>query len=593
MASIFSTVKMELSKSIEDAAISLGYPVEEARSSIELSKAFGDMSSSVALKLAKHAGLNPKEASSKLSEAIKRPSYVINITTENNFINFHFDKAKISSLILERVSAKSGSYHRPLTVDASKAIIEYSSVNPNKPWHVGHLRNALLGDSISKIYEANGYKVEREDYIDDLGLQMAEIMWWREKNPMLHATKKFDHFIGEEYVKANAYLEEHKEAKPEVAEMLNLMEEGTYESEMLRDVVTKCVSAQYETAFAFNIFHDVLVWESDILREGLLKKSLELLMNNGFARKETEGEYGGCIVIDLEGIENLPEEMKGLSEKIKVLVRSDGTPTYLGKDIAFHMWKLGILEDTFKYSIFMERQPDGKPLYTTGKDGKRMNYGKADVVVNIIDSRQSHPQAVLKLAFAAIKRPDLADEHKAHSIWRGGAPVGLYIRKEGNWMAGFTADEILEEAITRASELITSRFEFASDEKERIAREVAIAAIKFEFLKYGIEKKIVFSWDRALNFEGGSGPYHQYMHARANRILEEAGQAESYDIGDVSEPEFTLLKLIASSPDMVEKACAEGRPNVIADYLNDLSSSFSKFYDKCPILKAEAGRKGT
>jgi arginyl-tRNA synthetase len=196
------------------------------------------------------------------------------------------------------------------------------------------------------------------------------------------------------------------------------------------------------------------------------------------------------------------------------------------------------------------------------------------------------------MAFEAIGKKDVANSirHVAYGVVE--LESGGLSGRTGNWM-GYSADEMLEEAVNRARALITSRFEYEADEKEKIARAVALSAIKFEFLRYGIEKKIVFAWDRALNVEGGSGPHHQYMCARANRILgEAAGIKPDVDTSDIDDYEFSLMKQISMAQEIIAKACTEGKPNIITDYINSLSSAFGTFYEKCPVLKADEKKQG-
>lgn len=592
MESLFSEMKAELADHLFKAVKEAGYEATEESVTVDESKAFGDMASSIAMKIAKQKKLNPKEVAEKISAKLKLPEYVTQVTNENGFINFHFGRTQFANLFFSHELLEKTL--QPIPLD-KKAVIEFGGVNPNKPWHIGHLRNVLIGDCLANLYGACGYTVEREDYIDDLGLQVAEIVWWYQKNQLSAiTTKKFDRMMGEEYVKVNTYIKEHEEeAKPAVAKVLSSMEQhGTYESKLARDLSKQAVIAQYQTAFAFGVYHDLMVWESDIVREQLLQKSLEILKRSGFAKLETEGDYKGCIIINLKDAAPGSKEFAELTTSVKVLIKSDGNATYLAKDIAFHMWKFGVLDNNFKYSKFIERQPNGKPVYTTGPEGQKLDIDKADIAVNVIDVRQSHPQTIMRMAFEAIGKKDVANNirHVAYGVVE--LESGGLSGRTGNWV-GYSADEMLEEAINRARALITSRFEYETDEKEKIARAVALSAIKFEFLRYGIEKKIVFAWDRALNFEGGSGPHHQYMCARANRILGEAtGIKPNVDTSDIDDYEFSLMKQISMAQEIVAKACAEGKPNIITDYINSLSSAFGTFYEKCPVLKAEQKKQG-
>ncbi len=591
MESLFSIIKAELAHALWNAAKASGYETSEASAAVEASKAFGDLSSSLALKIAKQKKTNPMEVAKKITSSLKLPEYVTQTTTENGFINFHFGRTQFTDLLLNHAILEKAL--KPVPLD-KKVVVEYPSVNPNKPWHIGHVRSALIGDCLSNLYLALGHIVEREDYIDDLGLQVAEIVWWYQRNKLSAVKgKKFDQMLGEEYVKANAYIKEHElDSKNDVAKVLSLMEQhGTYESKLAREMVSECVKAQYQTAFAFGVYHDLMVWESDIVHEKLLDKSLEILKRSGFAKLEVEGEYKGCMVINLKEAA-VNKELAGLENSVKVLVRSNGNATYLAKDIAFHMWKFGVLSDNFKYSKFIEKQPNGSPIYTTSAEGQKMELEVAHRAVNVIDVRQSHPQLIMRIAFEALGKKEIAENIKHVAYGEVELESGGLSGRKGNWI-GYSADELLSEAITRSRKLISDRFKFDDAEKEKVAKAVALAAIKFEFLKYGIEKKIVFGWDKALNFEGGSGPYHQYMCARANRILDEAASIRpKLDTSEIDDYEFRMLKQMSLAQETIEKACSEGRPNVITDYLNTLSSEFGTFYEKCPVLKADEKKIG-
>ncbi len=592
--SAYSIARSQISDAVAAAARKLGYGTDGIEGSIAMSSGFGDISCSLPFRISKAAKRDPQSVAGSIREKLPEIEIVEKVTVENGFINFHLDRQRFSELAIMDADAISQGAISDIG-KGRKAIIEYTSANPIHPLHVGQLRNALLGDSLSRIYSSSGFKVEREDYIDDLGLQMMQALWGFQ-NSKREPGRKFDHMLGEIYVSVNKRIEssdaEKQSIKEQVDRLSGLVEQnGTYESNLSREVAEQCVKAQYETLFNYGIYHDVMVWESDILRERLLEKGMEMLSRAGLAHRAEKGEYKDCIVIDLDKIKDLPKEFKGLKETIKVLVRSNGTPTYVAKDIAFHMWKLGMLENRFKYAE-MGRQPDGTPLYSTASEGKRMDFGNVDIAVNIIDSRQSYPQEVLKLAFTGMGKPDMAGRivHLAYGM------VNLEDAKlagrKGTWM-GNTADDMLEEAVKKAKTLMGSKLELSSDEQERVSRSVALSAIKFEFLKVAPDKNITFSWEWALNFDGNSGPYAQYMHARATRILDSAHKLPDREInaGTVSDSEFMLVKRLSVAREMAEKAANELRPNVITEYINSLAYAFSSFYESSPILKAETEDK--
>ena len=587
MESPFGEIRSQIIEALQEALLKLGYK-DGVSPTVTESKTIGDISSSIAFKLAKELKKPPNEIAKSIMPGIKGLAKVEKITADNGYINFHLDRMKFSAEVVAYASAlKPG---KPLsdTGKGKRVMIEYPSVNPNKPWHIGQLRNALLGDCVSNIHGACYYDVEREDYIDDLGLQVAQSLWGFMKHKE-EPKGKFDFWMGEQYVKASKESE-NESVKKEVAKTLSLMEQdGTYESKLGRELAEKVVAAQYDTAFAFGIYHDVMVWEGDIVRNMLLKKSLDHLLKSKHVKKMESGEFENCIVINLSSIPNLPEEFKGLKEPVKVLIRSDGTPTYVAKDIAFHMWKFGMLDNTFNYKPFIG-QPNGKQVYTTTSAGKRMDFGSAQLAINIIDVKQSFPQALLKLAFEIMGRKDIADGIVHLAYGRVDIEGGTLSGRQGTWLE-YTADRLLEETISKASTLITERSKLTKSEKENVSNRVALSAIKFEFLKFAPESGILFSWESALNFEGNSGPYCQYMFARATRLLEDSRmtreQLEAVSTEALADNEaFELVKLLSKTKEVVEKTCAEVRPNVLTDHAISLAVAFSTFYESSPILKA-------
>ncbi len=580
MESAYSIARKQITEALSAAAAKISTRGIEIESTIGMSKEFGDISSSIAFRIAKERRSSPNGIAEELARAIAKPECVASVSAEKGFVNFHLDKKGFAKLVLSWDANAHGEKE-------GRVIVEYPSVNPNKPWHIGHLRNALLGDSVSRAFDYIGYSVEREDYIDDLGLQMAETLWWRISGNDAKPNGKFDHWLGEEYVKANEHMDE--KSKADIQKTMALMsQDGTYESTLLRELVTECIRAQRKTASDYQIFHDIMVWESDILRERILEKAMALMLKYGFVKKPNSGEYANCTVIDLDSIENLTDDLKGLKERMKVIVRSDGNATYLAKDIAFHMWKLGMLDDTFKFSVFMT-QEDGTKLMTTGKEGKGLRLPKADMAINIIDIRQSHPQSVLRAVFGAIGGKG-AERIRHLAYGEVELESGAISGRKGTWM-GFSADDLIREAEKEARKRMSGRFSFSESEENEAVSSIALSAIKFEFLRISPERKIVFSWARALSFEGDSGPYAQYMHARATRILEEAPKellrAEAA-MDSITDHEFRLIKLLSMEGDIVEKAARELRPNSIAEYVNDLAHGFSSFYENSPILKAES-----
>jgi arginyl-tRNA synthetase len=595
MSSPYAVLKNSIEKGIGESLAALGYSFQNINGTIETKGVAGDISCSVALRLSGAAGKSREELADRIASGIGRIAFVEKVTTENGFINFHLDKPAFSKEAIAYIMKRREGSVRSDERKTAKMIVEYPSVNPVHPWHVGQVRSAILGDVMSNIYEACGYVVEREDYIDDLGLQMAEAVWGTINAERLgierDAKKKFDHAVGEVYVSVNRLLEREPQLIGDIKKVLASMEQdGTYESKLSREMAEEYVRAEYLTAFDFGMYHNVLIWESDIVRNNLLGAALGILKEKGITKRPSEGKYANCVVIDIKDLKNLPKELSGLREESKVLVRSDGTPNYLAKDIAFHMWKLGIIKDCFLFRKFMESQPNGAPLYTTGPGGDRMDFGGGYGAINTIDSRQSYEQMLIRVVLDSIGEGERVAmlKHLAYGVVE--LESGPLAGRRGTF-AGYTADDLLREAKEMAKSMIKKGDLMGAAQRESVARAVAISAIKFEFLKVSPERKIVFSWKRALNFEGDSGPYCQYTYARAARILEKSGLTHSgIDGADLSqftdERVFSLVKLMAMAHSMVEKAAAEYRPNVITEYIIDLAVSFSRFYENIPVLKS-------
>lgn len=414
------------------------------------------------------------------------------------------------------------------------------------------------------------------NYIDDLGLQVAQSVWGYE-NVSKKAEGKFDHWLGRMYVDVAKRIEDESVAE-DVRGILKRMEEGGNETAALaRDVCERCVAAQLETAAQMRIAQDVLVWESDLVRAGVYAKALDEALRAGVAVKESSGKNAGCIIARLSE----SSEFKDLESPDKVLVRSDGTATYTGKDFAFQMWKFGIVDDALRYKSF-------DALWSSG-GSEAKPFGKASIVINVIGVEQRYPQAVIRrmLELMGYAREAKNSVHLAYEhVW---LPEAKFSGRKGTWI-GSTADEALEEATERAHGLIKEKFAALPEaEKNAIAEAVGVAALRFGLVRVSPEKRITFDWQQALSLEASSAPYLQYAHARACRIIEKAGTAAAADASLLAdERERELLRMIAKFPGAVQKACREYRPHVVAEYLLELAAAFNTFYNALPVLGAEA-----
>ncbi|MEW6528663.1 MAG: arginine--tRNA ligase [Candidatus Micrarchaeota archaeon] len=577
---------------------------------------FGDISSKIAFDLTRTLQENPAEIAAKISKRIQghrhthtecryiKHKYIERVVAVGPFINFFLSPLCFDEIV-ENV-AKNPDYGKEKAengkTECEKIIVEFPSVNPNKPWHIGHLRNALLGDSVARILSFNGKNVERIDYIDDLGLQVAQSLYGY-LNSNLNSTeiqdKKLDHWIGEQYVRVVTEVEKNPEIDKKVRDLIKQLEQGSGNiAEQARQLSENVVKAQYETNFALGIYHDALIFESDIIRT-IFCEGIEKLKTNGAIRLENKGKNKGCWVV------RLGEKYKEMNDDQKVIMRSDGTATYTGKDVIFQLWKFGLLRSDFVYTKFVV-QPNGKIAYKTFFEGKKMQFGKANRVVNIIGVEQNYVQEVIKQVFLALGYVKEA-QNLIHLMYEHAVlPDGKFSGRKGTWI-GYSADEFIVEAKTRALEKITK--EMSESDKKETAEKIGIAAIKFSLLKTSPEKKIVFDWDNALSFEGDSGPYLQYACVRAAGILNNwGGKIDSLSLKNTAEgnkgneederdnfkynnEEKTVLRQILIFSEIVKKAATNLRPHYIADYALELATLFNKFYTKHQVINAEEKEK--
>ncbi len=550
---------------------------DEARSSMELGR-MGDVSSKVAFIAAKAKKENPAKLASDIAAKIKKSGDIQKVEAAGPYINFYLSDSAYASILAD-ILAKEGKFGAGKR-KKGKIVIEFPSVNPNKPWHIGHLRNALLGDSVGRILEFDGHEVERMDYIDDLGLQVAQNLWGflnYDSTPQ----GKFDLWLGQQYVGIAKKFETDKEVIEGVRDTLKQMEEGDNEiARAGRDLAEKCVAAQYQTAFDFGVYHDVLIFESDILRT-IFTEGMDFIKDNDAVVLEKEGKNAGCLVVRLG--DEFEKEFGKMENPDKVLVRSDGTAVYTGKDVIFHLWKFGKLSKTFLYEPFI-KQPNGKTAYKSSPAGKEMPFGEAATAINVIGVEQKYPQRVIVEVLRRLHFTKEAENLHHLSYEHVGLPDEKFSGRKGTWV-GYTADELLAEAQKRVMEKIKPAV--SEDERAAIAKSVGAAAIKFTFLRAGSEKRITFRWEDALNMEGDSGPYLQYAYVRTQGILGKTSEKPAAETVTFGKEERALIKKMAQLPDLVSRCSRERAPHHLTQYCIELAADFSSFYTNCPVLSAE------
>jgi arginyl-tRNA synthetase len=598
IADPWSHTRQRIVKVLSEAS---GLAPESIHDSIEIppDSSLGDIASTIAFTLAKDLKKNPvaiaDDLLSKLTKIISAEPLVKSIETKGPYINIFLDRSDFAKITMSSVTERGNDYGKSSEYNGKRALVEFPAVNPSKPWHIGHARNAILGDTLSNILESVGYDTVRLDYINDLGLQIAQLIWKLKKTGEEKTDQKYDHYLGHLYVDAQKSFDSSPDVEKEVREISRGLEDLNSEDAKLSGLmVERCIKAQYETSYRLGIFHDYQVWESTIAHSGLLDQAKKMITQSKNIRKIEEGEKKGCIVADLSVI----DEFKDLTDPYKILFRSDGTRTYTGADVALQLWKFGIVNDPFRYTLF-DTQPNGVKLYRTSLEGKKTKLGKFDVVLNVIASRQAHPQKMVYsiLDLMGFQRESENSHHIAYEF------VGLegedFSGRQGTWI-GYSTDDVLNKTTELAEVEVNKRNPDEKQEvKQKTAEQVAVGAIRYFMLNASPDRKITFRWNEVLDFQGDAGPYLQYSLARAYRIMEKA-ETDIHSSPDykivTSDPEFELMKALAKFPNEVLDVAKSMRKDVwgtafasnkLTAYGYGLATLFNKFYDSCPVLKAE------
>jgi len=433
-----------------------------------------------------------------------------------------------------------------LSSEEKKITIEHTNINPNKAAHIGHLRNACLGDTLARCLKHAGENVEVQNYIDDTGVQVVDVVFGfteLEKKGIsdLEKIDKFDYHCWDLYARTASYLESHPEVQPRRAEILKRIEHGEgSEAEMGNYISHRIIKAHLATMRRLGISYDLLPCESSILRLKFWDKAFALLKEKKGIYLAPEDPNKGCWVVPVEGE----------TEKEKIIVRSDGTVTYVGKDIAYQLWKFGLLEKDFYYEPFLEE--NGKTLWiTTAKPSAHQpNFGNATRVYNVIDVRQSYLQKVVVQGLRSLKF--LAQAEKSiHFSYEMVAlsPKSLkelnfevskedkdkaFLEVSGRKGLGVKADDLLDRLEEKALGEVDKRNpQLPQDLKAAIARQISCGALRYFMLKYARNSLIIFDFDEALNFEGETGPYLQYTLVRLHSIFRKLEEREGMTAKDV------------------------------------------------------------
>jgi arginyl-tRNA synthetase len=603
----------------------------------------GDLGTPVAFELARRLRKAPRVIAAEVAAASASvPGVRQVVAAPNGYLNFFLDR---SGFLRERL----GPAVPAAGAAAGKAIVEHTAINPNKAAHIGHLRNAALGDTLVRALRFRGTRVEVQNYIDDTGVQVADVVvGFREieKQSMAEIRRiadstRFDYYCWDLYSRVTEWYEGDKARLAVRAATLHDIEHGGNDNAaaaaFIADRIVRC---HLQTMARLNVDYDLLTWEGDILRLKFWAQAFEVLKAKGAVYLRTDGRLAGCWVMPIqddldaapdsegpgvtpEGIMDAPDE-SAEAEREKVIVRSNGVVTYVGKDIAYQFWKLGLLGRDFQYRPFVERP--GGPLWATCSSGGAAShppFGGASYVYNVIDVRQSYLQKLLKQALIAVGNPEGAERshhfsyemvalshETARELGHAPAPESDDARKpfvevSGRKGLGVKADDLIDTLIEKASaEVVKRNPEFTDADTRRVAGMLAVAAVRYFMIKFSRGKVIAFDLGEALNFTGESGPYIQYAVVRANKIVqnleERLGVSESalvqslatarsteLDGGNGSHEVWALVLEAARLDDVVEQVIRTLEFSVLAKWAFSLAQSFSGFYHAAHILKEE------
>jgi arginyl-tRNA synthetase len=605
-------------------------------------RALGDVAIPVAFALARRLRKAPRAIAQEIAAALPAIDGVARVeATPNGYLNLFLDRALWLRRWNDEASRLAGAPSQ-----AGKVIVEHTAINPNKAAHIGHLRNAALGDAFGRLLRFQGRPVEIQNYIDDTGVQVADVVvGFRELEhksladvQALAGSTRFDYYCWDLYAQVTEWYEADRERLQLRAAALHAIEHGGNDTaRMGAFIADRIVRCHVETMRRLNIRYDLLTWEGDILRLHFWAHAFEYLKKTGEVFLQTEGKLKGCWVMKIDEDPDAAQAEQSADgptaedagdddeQREKVIVRSDGTVTYVGKDMAYQMWKFGLLGRDFFYRVFQEI-PGDAPLWSTTSDAGSAvqgapSFGGAAMVCNVIDTRQSYLQKLLKQALAALGFRDQASRsvHYAYEMvalshetarelgYDTSAESGKpFVEVSGRKGLGVKADDLIDRLTGKAaSEVGRRNTEFSEADIRRTADAIATAALRYFMVKFSRGKVIVFDIDEALSFEGESGPYLQYAAVRANNIFGKLKERAGLDVeavlsalpstpadalADGSDDSHELWGLVleaARLDEVVDQAVRTLELSVLAKYAFSLAQQFNAFYHRYPILNED------
>ena len=504
-------------------------------------------------RVAQVAARPPAELASELAASFPASPLLSQVSAKGAYTNFRVDARWLTRTTLELALARGNRYgHREPA--GPPVVVEHTSANPTGPFHIGRVRNGIIGDTFARVLRASGAPVTTQYYVDDMGRQAAMITWiwskpreaWPE--PIRKAVdgeetpgEKPDRHRGRPYPAVSAYLKEHEDARDEVARLVQQLESGEASPEH-RALARAILDGMLESLARLRITFDEFVWESDFVHDGSVDRVLARLRATPHAVEEPNGAWA----IDASSY-GLPKESTHL-----VFQRSNGTSLYISRDIAYHLSKFA------RFARVVDVLGQDHQLHAR--------------CLNALLEEMGEPQRPMFVIYQDITVPE-----GGRMSTRGGSAVWL--------------DHLLAEAVDRArAEVLARREDLPGTDVEKIAEAVATGAIRYHIVRAAPDKPVVFRWEDALSFEGRSGPFLQYSYARASSVLRKGDAVAPpypFEPGRLSHPEeLELVRIVSRFPRTVAYAARTGHVHSVAGYAHELADQFNRFYHAVPVLRS-------
>jgi arginyl-tRNA synthetase len=589
----------------------------------------GELALPIAFDLARKVRRAPRDVAQELAlEARSIPGVWKVDVAGGGYLNFYLDRASLALRLEQSINARL--YGRaPAPDGAGKIIVEHTNINPNKAAHIGHLRNAALGDAFVRCLRFLGHQVEVQNYLDNTGVQVADVVVGLER--MLGKTLaevaaiegKFDYYCWDVYARVAQFYKESESNARWRSVTLQAIEAGNNPTaELAEHVAMRIVCAHLATMARINVYYDLLPRESEILHLHFWERAFQLLRERNAIYYVEEGKNRGCWVMNTGEGSGSEASREDLEEDEKIIVRSDGTVTYVGKDIAYQLWKFGLLGLDFHYRVF-EGCREHRLWMTAAEPAAGIQpppFGRGGRVFNVIDSRQSYLQNVVLQGLKALGYEPQA-RNSVHFSYEMVAlspacsqELGYelseeekkrpYVEVSGRKGLGVKADDLLDMLCAKALSEVKSRHDLPEAESEDIARIISVGALRYFLLRFARNTVIAFDFKEALSFDGETGPYVQYAVVRANNIFRklaagaaEAGPSpiEAKKFGEFLAGHDDIWELAYQSarlPEVVRQVANTLELSQLSKYAFHLAQKFNLFYHKYHILsETDADRK--